>query len=183
MRGSNGGPALSLWLLLGMMIDATLTSETRSCDLYLDFMPGFDFESPPNATISEQGLDIALMPGFTDSPDLMRVLRPDRRTESNHLQHGHDARGHIASSSYMQHDNGASASSASENDTNNSDYSLDRCLQHDTYISRHNSPKGHGNATDLTSEHGNTNERTILLNCKNTADIHGATKTTMKRKS
>ena len=46
MRGSNGGPALSLWLLLGMMMDAALTSETRSCDLYLDLMPGFDFESP-----------------------------------------------------------------------------------------------------------------------------------------
>jgi hypothetical protein len=54
-------------------------------------MPGFDFESPPNATISEQGLDIELMPGFTDSPDLTRVLQPDRRTESSHLQHDHDA--------------------------------------------------------------------------------------------
>ena len=83
----------------------------------------------------------------------------------------------------MQHDNVVSASSASENDTNNSDYNSDRCLQHDTCISRHNSPKGHGNATDLTSEHDNTNERTILLHCKNTADIHGTTKTTTKRES
>ena len=83
-------------------------------------MPGFDFESPPNATISEQGLGISLMPGSTDSPDFTRVLRPDRRAESSQLQRDHDTLGHISSSSYTQHDNGASASGARENASKNS---------------------------------------------------------------